>query len=404
MQCQGSNTNLKENLVLETIPGLLKESEEISKPRKSSKFVKNTSSAVNKVAALAKQHFEHSSQGKEENIGKSKSKKKKRSCQIKERKSDKKAKSAGTGVKNAPTLVQVERDSRSEKISKPSSMTSTDERAIKLTPKHELKSRNRAPASLTGSYRHEGKANKSESKKSSSSFKIPKGKYQSQRLHTTGDRKVDSILAEEQISLEADLSKFLKEKSVFDTMFEAVKKLQSGDQFPLKKTRELSKCGNGLEEQDLTSEGWEEVRQLGSDKERVKKAQKEFGNPVPSDPCRNMTVHSYKRGGVRNNKRKLSEANLPFISLSPKRISSKRIRHEDFTKVMKTVFFNKFNKSHGTLKTAPEEQVTTIGCPFPSSICSSRFRIALKISNPTFLTTRLLKRRLPTSFPITTTR
>ena len=129
----------EKKLVLETIPGLLKESEEISKPRKSSKFVKNTSSAVNKVAALAKQHFEHSSQGKEENIGKSKSKKKKRSCQIKERKSDKKAKSAGTGVKNAPTLAQVERDSRSEKISKPSSMTSTDERAIKLTPKHELK-------------------------------------------------------------------------------------------------------------------------------------------------------------------------------------------------------------------------------------------------------------------------
>ena len=215
---------------------------------------------------------------------------------------------------------------------------------------------------------------------------------------------MDSILAEEQISLEADLPKFLKEKSVFDTMFEAVKKLQSGDRLPVKKTRELSKCGNGLEEQDLTSEGWEEVRQLGSDKERVKKAQKEFGNPVPSDPCRNMTVHSYKRGGVCNNKRKLSEANLPFMSLSLKRISSKRIRHEDFTKVMKTVFFNKFNKSHGTLKTAPEEQAITIGCPFPSSICSSRFRTALKISNPTFLTTRLLKRRLPTSFPITTTR
>ena len=282
-------------------------------------------------------------------------------------------------------------------------MTSTDERAIKLTQKHEVKSSNRAPTSLKGSSRQEGEANKSESKKSSSSFKIPRGKYQSQRLHTTGDGKLDSILAEEQISLEADLSKFLKEKSVFDTMFEAVKKLQSGDRFPLKKTRELSKCGNGLEVQDLTSEGWEEVRQLGSDKERVKKAQKEFGNPVPSDPCRNMTVHSYKRGGVRNNKRKLSEANLPFVSLSPKGISSKRIRHEDFTKVMKTVFFNKFNKSHGALKTAPEEQVT-IGCPFPSSICSSRFRIALKISNPTFLTTRLLKRRLPTSFPITTTR
>jgi len=254
-------------------------------------------------------------------------------------------------------LVQVERDSRSEKISKPSSKTSTGEIAIKLTPKHELKSRNRTSASLTGSYRQEGEANKSESKKSSSSFKIPRGKYQSQRLHTTGDGKLDSILAEEQISLEADLPKFLKEKSVFDTMFEAVKKLQSGDRFPLKKTRELSKCGNGLEVQDLTSEGWEEVRQLGSDKERVKKAQKEFGNPVPSDPCRNMTVHSYKRGGVRNNKRKLSEANLPFVSLSPKRISSKRIRHEDFTKVMKTVFFNKFNKSHGALKTAPEEQV-----------------------------------------------
>merc|ERR1712240_299888 len=103
VQCQGSNTNLKENLVLETIPGLLKESEEISKPRKSSKFVKNTSLAVNKEAALAKQHFEHSSKGKEdkqhfehsskgkeENIGKSKSKKKERSCQTKERKSDKK--------------------------------------------------------------------------------------------------------------------------------------------------------------------------------------------------------------------------------------------------------------------------------------------------------------------------
>merc|ERR1712240_54116 len=148
-QCQGSNqTNLKENLVLETIPGLLKESEEISKPRKSSKFVKNTSLAVNKEAALAeqhfehsskgkedKQHFEHSSKGKEENIGKSKSEKKERRCQTKERKSDKKEKSAGTGVKNTPTLVQVERDSRSEKNSKPFSKTSTSERAIKLTPK-----------------------------------------------------------------------------------------------------------------------------------------------------------------------------------------------------------------------------------------------------------------------------
>jgi len=327
----------------------------ISKPRKSS-TAKYTSLAVKKKAALSKQHFEHSTNGKEENVRKSKSKKKERSSQTKEIKSDKKAKSAGTRVKNAPTLTQVERDSRSEKISKPFSMTSTD-RAIKLTQKHKVKSSIRAPASLTGSHRQEGEANKSESKKTSSSFKIPRGKYQSQRLHTTGDGKLDSILAEEQISLEADLSKFLKEKSVFDTMFEAVKKLQSGDRFPLKKTRELSKCGNGLEVQDLTSEGWEEVRQLGSDKERVKKAQKEFGNPVPSDPCRNMTVHSYKRGGVRNNKRKLSEANLPFVSLSPKGISSKRIRHEDFTKVMKTVFFNKFNKSHGALKTAPEEQV-----------------------------------------------
>merc|ERR1712013_587110 len=53
LPCQGSNqTNLKGNLVLETIPGLLKESEEISKPRKSSKFVKNTPLAVNKEAAF----------------------------------------------------------------------------------------------------------------------------------------------------------------------------------------------------------------------------------------------------------------------------------------------------------------------------------------------------------------
>merc|ERR1712013_908280 len=88
-----------------------------------------------------KQHFERSPKGKEENIGKSKSKKKERSCQTNGRKSDKKEKSAGTGVKNTPTLVQVERNSRSEKISKPSSKTSTDEGAIKLTSKHELKSR-----------------------------------------------------------------------------------------------------------------------------------------------------------------------------------------------------------------------------------------------------------------------
>ena len=167
----------EKKLVLETIPGLLKESEEISKPRKSSKFVKNKYLAVKEEAALAKQHFEHSSKGEEENVRKSQSKKKERSCQTKERKSDKKAKSAGTGVKNALTLAQVERDSRSDKISKPSSMTSTDEKEIKQTPKHEVKSSNRTPASLTGSYRQEGEANKSESKKSSSSFKIRRGKY-----------------------------------------------------------------------------------------------------------------------------------------------------------------------------------------------------------------------------------
>jgi len=78
VQCQGSNqTNPKENLVLETTPGLLKESEMISKPRKSS-IAKNTSLAVKKKAALAKQHFEHSSKGKEENVRKSKSKKKRK--------------------------------------------------------------------------------------------------------------------------------------------------------------------------------------------------------------------------------------------------------------------------------------------------------------------------------------
>merc|ERR1719370_2295307 len=92
VECQDSNqTNPKENLVLETTPSMLKESEMISKSRKSSKFAKNTSLAVKKKAALAKQHFEHSSKGKEdeqdlkhsskgkeENVRKSKSKKKRK--------------------------------------------------------------------------------------------------------------------------------------------------------------------------------------------------------------------------------------------------------------------------------------------------------------------------------------
>merc|ERR1719370_2545497 len=65
VQCQGSNqTNPKENLVLGITPGLLKESEMISKPRKSS-IAKNTSLAVKKKHSSKgkedKQHLKHSS-------------------------------------------------------------------------------------------------------------------------------------------------------------------------------------------------------------------------------------------------------------------------------------------------------------------------------------------------------
>ena len=209
----------------------------------------------------------------------------------------------------------------------------------------------------------EGK--KSKVKKLSSTFKIPRGNYQSQRIHTTGDNRVDTFLAEEQISINLDLSTFLKDEAGFRKMFEAVEKLPTGKKGAKKRVKELSKSESRQEMEDLASEGWEEVRKLSCDKERVKKAQEEFGNPVPSDPFRNLTVHGFKgRSKANARKRKWCEANLPFCSHPEEETSCKRIRHEDFSKVMKTVFFHRFNKSRSSLKSATEEQVTN--CAFAS--------------------------------------
>ena len=209
----------------------------------------------------------------------------------------------------------------------------------------------------------EGK--KSKVKKLSSTFKIPRGNYQSQRIHTTGDNRVDTFLAEEQISINLNLSTFLKDEAGFRKMFEAVEKLPTGKKGAKKRVKELSKSESRQEMEDLASDGWEEVRKLSCDKERVKKAQEEFGNPVPSDPFRNLTVHGFKgRSKANARKRKWCEANLPFCSHPEEETSCKRIRHEDFSKVMKTVFFHRFNKSRSSLKSATEEQVTN--CAFAS--------------------------------------
>ena len=218
-----------------------------------------------------------------------------------------------------------------------------------------------------------------EVKKLPATFKIPKGNYQSQRLHTTGDERVDSFLAEEQISLNADLTTFLRDEEDFGRMFESVNKLSQGSKI---RAKELSKSESQLEMEDLSSDGWGEVRKLSCDKERVKKAQEEFGNPVPSDPFRNLTVHGFRSKATRKRKldwvvggaepqsstsgvsleirkRKLCEAILPFCSQPEEKASSKRIRHQDFQSVMKTVFFHKFKKSQSYLKTSNKEQVTS---------------------------------------------
>ena len=402
------------------IPGLrlvpwLEQPEDISAPKKTSTQMKKAKVAVEKLKKSLSKSVKCSTkeimQGVRQKQGKKISKaseKEGKGLIVAEKKIASKP-----SVNNTKKLLLSETEKRVKKIKKTSKKLSTDTKSkVTKAARHvskskdnttgERKAKSSKDTSLLGEDFEEGKKSRVKNKLSAT-FKIPRGNYQNQRMHTTGDNRVDSFLAEEQINLNLNLATFLKDEADFGAMFEAVKKLPTGKQDSKKKARELSKSESRLEMEDLTSEGWEMVRKLSCDKERIKKAQEEFGNPVPSDPFRNLTVHGFKgRRSKSTKKRRWCEANLPFCSHPEQESSSKRIRHEDFAKVMKTVFFHKFNKSRSSLTTASEEQVTETY--FFLRYYTLRYRRTSRTSRRTYPTTRLLKRRLPTSYPITTPR
>merc|ERR1719322_664639 len=83
----------------------------------------------------------------------------------------------------------------------------------------------------------------------------------------------------------------LSEEDSDDAGFEAVKPLRPRPE------REFNEYeGDDADEKaDLEDEKWEEQKSLKTDLERLKYAQKKFGNCIPTDPTRCLTFHGYAK-------------------------------------------------------------------------------------------------------------
>ena len=173
-------------------------------------------------------------------------------------------------------------------------------------------------------------------KKMSSSFKIPKEKepyfpVEVKVALSTGDKRVDRILAE------------------FDTMYDRAEKvLKESSQCKLKPASDEE------EKDDILNRGWDEERSLKTNEDRKRFAQTKFGNPMASNPARNLTVQGFRAASKRtvDGCEKVKD---PFHAPVDKN-ATKKIQYQDFTVKMKHVFAVKFKQILGNTKSVVEEK------------------------------------------------
>jgi len=177
---------------------------------------------------------------------------------------------------------------------------------------------------------------------------------------------VGGFLATEKIDTNVNIEQFAKEEAEFKTMFDNINLLKSN------RSTKIYQTEDKMELEDLEDKNWEKMRKLGSDKERKKLAQKQFRNAVSSDPAINLSFHGYRRRG----EARLLTGSFTMVSGNIKPLPGykkkgeavdvaesrdlnlekcKKIKLEDFSKVMKSLFYKKYAKNLGLNKASQEE-------------------------------------------------
>jgi hypothetical protein len=112
------------------------------------------------------------------------------------------------------------------------------------------------------------------------------------------------------------------------------------------------------EREDIDSEGWGSWR-AGGDQDLRGLAQQAFGNPFLSEPATNLTVHGFKRPRKEGRKKSGSFRILggrlePLEEAEDEQPPRKKVALENFSKVMRTVFFGKYKKALGKKASSQE--------------------------------------------------
>merc|ERR1712168_827855 len=167
------------------------------------------------------------------------------------------------------------------------------------------------------------------------------------------------FLAQEKIIPEVEIENFMSGENKFNDIFGQVSAIKT------KTSKKSIRSDDTSEANDLADDGWETLKRLKSDEERVKHAQHQFQNKVRSYPGRNLTIHRFRRKSDASDKLAtvpIEDFVINFGKCKP--ISSdvtdsdnmlslstdttcRKIKYSDFVTCMKAVLFKKYEEKVG---------------------------------------------------------